>query len=155
MGNERTSGWSIILHMLQFQMPKYVNHKHNSLHQMVVCTRHAMMKWALVCTRACVLPHSLCVTPFLSATTTFDHGPKRFQTTETSGERCLLVKCGHRGHEPREGDLERNTSQGRIWLRQRSSNNDNRTSSLPRWYIPGSRGIRTRWPTNPTMSSSG
>ena len=96
-----------------------------------------MMEWALVCTRACVLPHSLRATPFLSAATTFDHGRKGFQTTETSGDRTLLVECGYRGHEPREGGLERNTSQGRIWLRQRSSNDDHGTlSSLLRWYVP-------------------
>ena len=120
-----------------------------------VGTRRATQKWPLICVRIRVLPHSPRATPFLAGTTTFDYGRKKFQTTETSGERALLAKCRHRGHESREGDLERDTSQGRIWLRQHSSDNDRGTFSPFRWHIPGSCVIRTRWPTNPITLSSG
>ena len=76
----------------------------------------------------------------LATIKTFDHGHKKFQTTETSGERSLLAECSRRGHEPCEGDLECDTSQGHIWLRQCSSDDDHGTfSHLLRWYTPGSR----------------
>ena len=107
------------------------------------------LELAPICT-ACV-PHR-----FLAATATLDHGCKKFQTTETSGERSLLAGCGRRGHEPRKGDFGGDTSQGRFWLRQRPSNNDHGTlPPLLRWHALCSRVIRTRWRTNPTTSSSG
>ena len=123
-----------------------------------VCTRLVMTEWPPICVKVWVLPYNLRATRFSRSytTTTFDHGRKNFQTTETSGERSLLAGCGHRGHESCQGDLECDTGQGHIRHRQYSSNNDQgRFSPLLRWCIPGSRMIRTQWPTNPTTSSLG
>ena len=69
---------------------------------------------------ACIPRH------FLAATSSFDHG-HRFQTTETSGERPLLDGCSQQGHESRQGDLERGTSEGHFWLRWHPSNNNQGT----------------------------
>ena len=52
---------------------------------------------------------------FLPATTSLNYG-REFPTTETPGRYSPLVKCCNRGHESRQGGLERNTSQGRLWL---------------------------------------
>ena len=51
--------------------------------------------------------------PFLPVTTSFDHGCE-FPTTEKSGEHSRLVGCGDRGRESSEGDVESDTSQGRL-----------------------------------------
>src|SRR5258707_10819430 len=75
-----------------------------------ICTRRVMKEWPLVCIRAWALSHILPASPFLAVTSTFDHGG-------TSGWRPLNIERGHRGHESREGDLERHTSQGRFWFR--------------------------------------
>ena len=66
--------------------------------------------------------------PFLTATSSFENGP---QVSTTPGWRSFIIERGHRGHEPREGDLEYHASQGRFRLRQRRPHN-NQSGSPPR-----------------------
>lgn len=63
---------------------------------------------------------------FLPPTSSFDH-EYQFQT-KTSRKSHLLAEYGYRDHESREGGPECDTSQGRFWFRQRSSDNDQGTS---------------------------
>ena len=57
-----------------------------------------------------------------------DHGCE-FPATEGSGSCPLIVECGHRSHEYRQGGLKHDTSQGRFWHRQYSSSDDQGTSA--------------------------
>ena len=60
---------------------------------------------------------------FFTATLRFDDG-NQIPTTEGTGRRSLHVESDHRCPESCEGDLERNTSQGCLWLRQHPSHHD-------------------------------
>ena len=84
-------------------------------------------RWHLYQGQVVIITRSLQTTSFLSATTNFNHEPE-LPTAETSKRCSLLVGCGHRGHESREGDLEHDTSQSRVWFRRYSSNDDQGTS---------------------------
>ena len=87
-------------------------------------------KWPLILIRVRVFPHSLPPTRFHAATWSFDHGCG-FPATEASGWRSLSVEYGHRSHESREGGVERNAGQGRFWIRQHSTDDDQSMFSSP------------------------
>ena len=67
------------------------------------------------------LPHSPHATRFLVAASTLDHG---YEFPAASGRCPLIVECGHRGHESREGGLKRDTGQGHFRFRQRYPRDD-------------------------------
>ena len=63
---------------------------------------------------------------FLAATLDFGDGYD-FSATKGTGGYTLLVGCGYRSPEPREGSLEHRTGQGCFWLRHCSPYNDKST----------------------------
>ena len=121
-----------------------------------VCTRRVNDGVAPCLHRAWVLLHGLRATSqSLSATSNFD---RRYESPVTERARwCPLVaERRHRGRESREGDLEHHASQGRFWLRQHPSDDDQGTCVPPlRRYPLGSRVIRIPWSTKSTTWSSG
>ena len=67
--------------------------------------------------------HSLHPTPFPPSTSSFYHGHK-VAANKASGYRSLLIECGNRCYEYREGCIEHDTSQGGFRFRQRYSHYD-------------------------------
>ena len=133
-----------------------LNHEHNSLHHMAPFARglsrrngrSPILGFGPFCT-ACASR------PFLTGATSFNHGSE-LQATETSGRRSLPVECRHRGHEPCEGGLKRDTSPDSFWFRQRSSDDDQSTfCPRLRLSIPASHAPRTPWPIRLITSISG
>jgi len=93
--------------------------------------------------------------PFLVTILNPDHA-NRFPTTKGEGSDHLVLECGHRGLESREGSFKYHPSQGCFRFRQHPPHNDQGIfPSLLRRRDPNSYVARTPWSTNGTMSNSG
>jgi hypothetical protein len=99
-----------------------LDHEYNPLHRMALFVRGASWQDGRLS------PSGLGRCPTarpprrsLAALSSSNHG---YQVPAMSRRRPLIVECGHRSHESREGDIERHTSQGRIWFRQRYPHHD-------------------------------
>ena len=112
-------------------------------------------EWPLVRMKIRIILHSLSATPFLTPTSSFNHGYE-FPTNQGARRCSLVVEYGDNSPESRQGHLWYRTSSGRVWFCQRSSDNDQGAFyPLLRRNIPGSHSVRTQWPTDLTTLSSG